>query len=162
MTKFRRLSLTELKEVEPQFVRFLSVHGYDADSWEKMKIANPDGADALILQFSQTVFAGVIEKVEYLLHRRPRDLRAYRCLSDKIEMYGLLVEGETGLDLSDPNVSPTQMMELVKNDGATVKLFSGERAYREIGRDQDIFLLMEQGALISDNTLFSLLAGLNQ
>lgn len=159
MQKFRRLRLDELQEVEPQFVRFLATNGLDASAWQKMKEQQPGRADELIQQFSQIVFAGVIGRVEYLLDRRPKDLRAYRCTADKIILRGLLIEGETSLDLSQQDLSAQDMIQQLRQDGAQIKIFRAERPYRHQDREQDIFLLMEAGALIADETMFQLLEG---
>jgi cag pathogenicity island protein 24 len=160
-TKFRRLRRDELEEVRDQFIKFLGVNGIDADSWQNMKVDEPQKADRLILQFSQIVFEGVIKRIEYLVQKRPRDLRTYRLHADKIEMRGILLEGETSLDLSNTEVTPQDMLITLRADGAKVKLFSGERAYNpSIGREQDIFLLMEAGALIDDGELFGILTSL--
>ena len=159
-TKFRRLRRDELEEVTPQFVKFLSVNGIDAQSWVRIKEDDPRRADGLILQFSQIVFAGVIERVEYLVQRKPHDLRSYRCGPDKIEMRGLLISGATSVDLTDASLAPRQIFEQLRADGATPKLYTAERAYLPIGRDQDIFLRMEEGALIDNGELFRILDGL--
>ena len=159
-TKFRRLRRDELEEVTPQFVKFLSVNGIDAQSWVRIKEDDPRRADGLILQFSQIVFAGVIERVEYLVQRKPHDLRSYRCGPDMIEMRGLLISGETSVDLTDSSLAPRQIFEQLRADGATPKLYTAERAYLPIGRDQDIFLRMEEGALIDNGELFRILDGL--
>lgn len=155
-TKFRRLRRDELEEVRPQFIKFLAVNGIDGPSWEQIKVNDPAKTDQLLLQFSQIVFSGVIEKVEFLIQRSKQDLRTYHCLADKIIMNGLMIEGETDLDLSDATASPQAMIEQLQKSGASVKLYSGERAYRG-EKDQDIFLLMEQGALISEGQMFSTL-----
>ncbi|WP_116108274.1 DUF6495 family protein [Lewinella sp. IMCC34191] len=159
-SKFRRLRRDELEEVTPQFIKFLSVNGIDADSWVRIKVDEPQHADALILQFSQIVFSGVIERVEYLIQRKPHDLRTYRTGPDKIEMRGLLLSGETSVDLTDAELPPQEIFDRLKADGARPKLYSAERAYLPIGRDQDIFLRMEEGALIDNGDLFQLLDGL--
>ena len=159
-TKFRRLRRDELEEVTPQFVKFLGVNGIDANSWVRIKADDPQRADALILQFSQIVFSGVIERVQYLVQRKARDLRTYRTGPDKIEMRGLLLSGETSVDLTDTTLPPREIFERLRADGAQPKLYSAERAYLPIGRDQDIFLRMEEGALIDDGQLFQLLDGL--
>ena len=156
-TKFRHLRRDELEEVTPQFVKFLSVNGIDAGSWVKIKADDPQRADALILQFSQLVFSGVIERIEYLVHRRPHDLRTYRTGPDKIEMRGLLISGSTTVDLTNTELPPRELFEQLKREGATPKLYTAERAYLPIGRDQDIFLRMEEGALIDSGELFTLL-----
>ena len=159
-TKFRRLRRDELEEVTPQFVKFLSVNGIDAPSWVTIKEDDPRRADALILQFSQIVFSGVIEKIEYLVQRKPHDLRTYRTGPDKIEMRGLLISGTTSVDLTDSSLAPRDIFERLKEDGATPKLYTAERTYLPIGRDQDVFLRMEEGALIDNGDLFRLLDGL--
>lgn len=149
-TKFRRLRRDELEEVRDQFVKFLAVNGLDAPSWSKMKIEAPDRADALILQFSQIVFAGVIGKVRYLVHRKANDLRTYRTGPDKIEMRGLLLDQPSSVDLTDINLPPDEIFNRLKRERVTPKLYSAERAYARGGRDQDIFLIMEEGALIDE------------
>lgn len=159
-TKFRRLRRDELEEVTPQFVKFLSVNGIDAGSWVKMKENEPARADALILQFSQIVFSGVIKRVEYLLHRKAHDLRTYRVGPDKIEMRGLVISDGKTVDLTDTSITPMELFKRIEADGATAKLYRAERAYLPIGRDQDIFLRMEEGSLIDDGELFGLLDGL--
>jgi hypothetical protein len=156
-TKFRRLRRDELEEVRPQFVKFLSVNGIDAESWIRIKEDDPRRTNALILQFSQIIFAGVIREIEYLVHRKPHDLRTYRTGPDKIEMRGLLIEGESRVDLTDASLPPQEIFRLLREDGARPKLYSAERTYLPIGRDQDIFLRMEEGALIDQGELFELL-----
>lgn len=159
-TKFRRLRRDELEEVKDQFVKFLAVNGIAADSWQEMKEKAPSQADGFILQFSQIVYAGVIEKVEYLVHRRPNDLRTYKTDADKIYMRGILLDGETSIDFTQTDLPPDQMFARLKQEGVALKIYSAERAYIPIGRDQDIFTIMEEGALIDDGKLFETLAGL--
>lgn len=160
-TKFRRLRRDELEEVRDQFVKFLGVNGIDAGSWQKMKVDAPTQADGLILQFSQIVFSGVIEKIDYLVHRKPHDLRTYKTGPEKIEMRGILLDGATSIDFTkSEGLSPQEMFNQLKADGVSPKLYSAERTYLPIGRDQDVFLIMEEGALIDTGELFETLAGL--
>ncbi|MEL6357918.1 MAG: DUF6495 family protein, partial [Bacteroidota bacterium] len=147
----------ELEEIKPQFIKFLALNGYDSSSWEKVKQDDLTQANQLIDQFSQIVFSGVIDRMEYLIQRSNKDIRTYHCLPGKIRMLGLLVEGETNLDLRQVDLPAQEMMKQVRQSGAAVKLYSGERAYRAGDRQRDVFLLMEQGALISDGELFSIL-----
>jgi len=159
-TKFRRLRRDELEEVKGQFVKFLAVNGIDAGSWQRMKADEPGKADGYILQFSRIVFAGVIEQVKYLVHRRPKDLRTYKTNADKIYMRGVLLDGETSVDFTKTDLPPDELFAKLKADKVTPKIYSAERAYVPIGRDQDIFTIMEGGALIDDGALFETLAAL--
>ena len=159
-TKFRRLNLEELGEVRDQFVKWLALNGYSADHWQETKVNDPARADALILQFSQIVFAGTIEKINYLIHRKPNDLRTYKTDGDKIYMRGILLDGESSVDFTNDELSPQELFDRLKSENVKVKLYSAERAYMPIGRDQDIFILLEQGALIDNGELFITLDGL--
>ena len=159
-TKFRRLRRDELEEVKGQFIKYLAVNGIDAKSWQEMKEKEPGTADGHILQFSQIVYSGVIEKVNYLVHRRPNDLRTYKTDANKIYMRGILLDGETSIDFTKTDLSPDDMFARLKEEKVTPKIYSAERDYIPIGRDQDIFTIMEGGALIDDGELFETLAGL--
>ncbi|NJO86798.1 MAG: hypothetical protein HC821_01700 [Lewinella sp.] len=154
---FRRLTLLELEEVKPQFVRFLATQGIDGPGWEKTKARDVGRTDELLLAFSQMVFAGVIERVTYLVYRQAHELRTYHCGLERLSMLGLLIEGQSELDLRQTEVPAAEMVAALRSCGAQLKLYQAERTYRAHGRAQDIFLLMEEGALISDGSLYELL-----
>ena len=153
-TKFRRLTLDELNDVRDQFVKWLALNGLDAGTWQRIKAEDPERADGLILQFSQIVISGVIQQIEYLVHKRPNDLRTYKTDGEKIYMRGVLLDGETSVDFTKGDLTPQEMFDRLKTENVFPKLYTAERAYLPIGRDQDIFLLMEQGALIDGGELF--------
>lgn len=169
--KYRSLSLEELQEVEPQFIRFLAANGIPGPEWERIKAEEAQRAKQLIQEFSQVVFGSTLERIEYLVERKPSDLRTYACGPDKIRMNGLRIEGQTSLDLTDQDIPPKDMLMRLKADGAKAKLYSGERPYRpypesqngkknEPDRSFDLYRLMEAGARISDGELFQVLEGL--
>jgi hypothetical protein len=157
--KFRRLTNEELQELEKEFVQFLVSNTVTADDWEKIKEDNPERAEGLIEIFSDIVFEKVIGNIQYLEHRTPKNLRAYYCVSDRIYMLGILVEGESDLDLSK-NDPPEIMMEKLQKSGANLKVFSGEKKYKQ-EKALEIYALMQEGALIShDGNMFKLLSQL--
>ena len=153
-SKFRRLRLDELQDVRDQFVKWLALNGYSAEHWQETKDKDPARADELILQFSQVVFKGVIDKIEYLVHKKPNDLRTYRTDEQKIYMRGVLLDGETTVDFTKDDLSPQEMFDRLKSEDVKAKLYAAEREYLPVGRDQDIFVLMERGALIDEGELF--------
>ena len=159
--KYRRLTLEELQELETEFVRFLAAQSIAAEDWEKIKAQEAERAEQLLDYFSDVVFEKVIFNVEYLEQKHARDIRTYHCLPDKLVMNGLLLEGENSLDLRE-NIDPTAMMQIIRLSGAKLKFFTAERVYRS-SREQEIFQLMQQGALISkDGYLFHQLEALKQ
>ena len=160
--KYRRLRPEELRELEESFVRFLAVQGISGADWERTLRENSAEADRHIDEFSDVVFEKVIANVAYLELKRPKYLQCFACEPDRIRMVGLVVEGETALDLTREELAAERMMQLLQLSGDKLQLVSGERPYRE-SREREIFELMENGALISkEGGLFHLLLSLRQ
>jgi hypothetical protein len=75
-------------------------------------------------------------------------------------MRGVLLDGETSIDFTKMDLSPNDMFARLKTEKVTPKIYFAERDYIPVGRDQDIFTIMESGALIDDGELFETLASL--
>jgi hypothetical protein len=79
LVKYRRLRKDELEELEGEFIKFLASNTVTADDWVKTKAETPEKAEDLLDVFSDIVFEKILEKVEYLEHKRPKDFRV--CIS---------------------------------------------------------------------------------
>lgn len=159
--KYRRLSLEELQEMEKEFIIYLSSQSISSDMWEEIKEKHPERAEAFIEQFSDIIMERVLAKVEYLEQKLPTELHLYKCLEDKLLLIGLLVKGATAFDFTQ-NADPATMMQQIQISGASVQFFQAERAYKK-DRNQDIFELIQKGALISkDGTLYQTLEELKK
>ena len=157
--KYRRLSKEELFELENEFIRFLSSQAISSDEWKEIKENKPEVANDLIDIFSDMVFEGIIERVEYLELKTAKDYKTIFCETDKMTMLGLLIEGDSELDFTS-NQSPASMMEQLQKSGAKLKMYQGQKAYSKT-RNQELFEWMEKGALISkDGQMYKLLEGL--
>lgn len=144
---YRRLTREELDELKPEFIRFLAANSIPAPDWEKMKVESPAKADEFLVLFSDVVFERILQKVEYLEYRSPRDIKTFHCQDDKICLLGVRVEGDTGLDFTQ-NLSPQQMMRQMQLSRAGLQLYSAEKKYSK-KREEELFDLMESGALIA-------------
>lgn len=154
--KYRRLNLDELKSLEKDFINFLAANSVTGEDWEKLKNTEQDKAERLIEIFSDLVFEKTLEKIEYLEQKSAKEIRTYHCQADRLIMIGLLIEGESTLDFRQ-NIAPQQMIQQLTLSGAELKLFRGEKAYDK-DRQQILFQLMEQGALIAkDGHLYKVL-----
>lgn len=157
--QFRRLTRQELEELEPQFVRFLAAQGIPADDWAKIKVTDEERTNRLIDQFSAMVFDDVLRRAEYMEQRSAKQLLVYRCGAEKLELRGLLIEGESALDFRREE-PPHEMMAKLQSSPAKLKVMTAERAYRP-DRATDLFNLLEKGARIAKTPeLFDLLDGL--
>lgn len=151
--KYRRLRIEELTELESSFTRFLASNTVTADDWVKLKATDVVKAEKLIELFSDIVFDSTLKKLEYLEFKTINDMKLFKCGKDKIEMVGLMIEGNTTIDFTKPQ-QPVEMINALKNTDAQVKLYSAEKTYAK-EREQELFDMMESGCLISDGTLFN-------
>lgn len=145
--KYRRLRTDELEEMEKEFVTFLASNSVTSDDWEKLKGEQPAKADQLIELFSDIVFDKVLEKVEYLEYKAPKDMKTFYFGSEKATMLGVRVEGDSRIDFTRDD-SPEQMSGQMMMSGAKLKMYRAEKEYQK-DRKLEMFDLMENGALIS-------------
>lgn len=156
--KFRRLTTAELAEVEKEFINFLVSNTITGEDWIKIKAESPDRAEGLIELFSDIVFEKVLEKVEYLEYKSQSDIKTFYCGKEKIKLMGIMVEGTTDLDFRK-EMSPEQMMALLQNSTAQLKLYEAEKTYKK-ERAVELFEMMEGGCLIAKGDLYKTLEGL--
>lgn len=151
--KFRRLTTAELTDLETEFVQFLVANTITGEDWVKLKAEEPEKANHLIDLFSDIVLSKVIENINFLEFRTPKDAKTFHCLEDKIVLNGLIMEGTAEIDLMS-DLAPELMMS--KLHGADVKLqvYTAEKGYKP-DRETELFRMLEAGALISkDGQLF--------
>ena len=151
MTKYRRLSASELADLESQFVQFLVANTVTAADWVNIKQREPQHAIQLIDIFSDMVFENSLNKVEYLKFKAANDIKVFKCSKDKIILLGISVEADSPVDFSDEVDLPKL---LLNHEGLSV--YRAEKKYKG-DRLREIFEMMEGGALISDGSLFAIL-----
>jgi len=147
----------ELEALEPQFVRFLAAQGIPAPDWVKIKVTDEPRAEQLIDQFSQMVYADVLQRCEYLEQRSKNQLLVYKCGPTLLELRGLILVGNHDIDFRQ-NLSAEVMGEFLKNESSSMKVVSAQRLYRT-DRASELFKLLESGARIGNSSeLFDSLA----
>ncbi|MBK7408137.1 MAG: hypothetical protein IPL49_04660 [Saprospirales bacterium] len=159
--KYRRLTIEELEELRDDLVRFLAANHVTAMDWDKLKKTDPAKVDALLDLFSEMVFEDVLKKVEYMEYKTPKDVKTFHCQPDKVLMLGLMIEGESPLDFTQ-NQSAQDMMSLMQGSGASLKLYSAEKAYQG-SREEELFRMLENGCLISrEGEMYKLLNSISR
>ncbi len=145
MTKYRRLTIDELGELEKEFVDFLVINGIVASDWVKIKQEDSEAAELIIDQFSDVIFEGTMRKVEYLKFVSEKSIKCFQCLANKIVLVGMDAE----LD-SDTNF-------LENNDWQRstegLKVYTTSKPYKEV-REKEIFSMIQSGASIADGQIF--------
>lgn len=157
--KYRRLKPEELAELETEFIHFLAANGIPGPDWEKMKQKEPEKAESFLDIFSDVIFEKTLGNIQYLEFKLPKDIKTFQCLPDKIVLNGLKIEGDTDIDFTRSQ-DPQEMSQLLANSAAKLQLYTAQKAYHP-DRNQELFRMMENGALISkDGALFKTLEGL--
>ena len=64
--KYKRLTKEQLEELHPEFINFLATQSITADEWDTLKKEKPEVAEDEIDVFSDLIWEGVLNKVEYL------------------------------------------------------------------------------------------------
>lgn len=153
--KYRRLSKSELEELEAEFIQFLVANTVTGEDWIKIKAEHPERAENLIELFSDIVFDKTLDKIEYLEHKTDKELRCFHCQAEKIIMLGLVAQETKDFDFRE-NLPANQMISRIKADGGTIQFFSAEKKYKG-DRKMELYRMMENGCLISKGNLFQIL-----
>ena len=153
--EYRRLTLDELKELEPEFKRFLATHQLQPEDWENLKSEQPERVEELIDQFSDIVFDQVLGKVYYLEYRQAREISIFHFGEENMEIAGLrITSNNPDIDLNDKAVinrlanNPNSMLA-----EGEIEVFNTHKPYQR-SRKQEILHFWESGCVVGDEQLF--------
>ena len=148
MTKYRRLTVEELDEMQQEFIHYLVANGIEAKDWEQLKEKDESQAQLWIDSFSDVVIQKVLEGVKYIEHRTSNESKLFECLPDEIRLIGLRSEE---VDLLD-----SQELAAASLNPGKVELFKGVKKYSK-KREDELFELLQSGGEISDGKMYLLL-----
>ena len=97
------------------------------------------------------VWEGVLRKTKFLEHRSPQEIRAFQCLQGKIILMGLKVKDPT-IDLTTKDG-----FKRIQTNTPTLSVYNSEKLYSR-KREEEMFDLIQSGAIISDGNLFKTIA----
>jgi hypothetical protein len=149
--KYRLLSWEELQELETEFIEFLSANGIDGQHWKKIKEKTPEKIDRFVELFSDVIFETSMRKISYLELRSKHHLVCFHCLEKELVAVGMKDP------LMRPEVDFTNSDFLAKSSSAApagLEIYTSTKPY-ESQREQELFALMQKGAVITDNKLFN-------
>jgi hypothetical protein len=145
----RPLSKDELTALEPDFVKFLTVQGIDADLWENIKKDEAKTAE-LLDAFSRLVWQRILENTRYLEEIDTSGIKLYKCETEKIFLIGIhaLVDGQYDfLDMST-------IFKAMKDHPEHFNVVRGYKAYSP-DRSTEIFgLIHSRNAHVSKGELY--------
>ncbi|MEM6347296.1 MAG: DUF6495 family protein [Bacteroidota bacterium] len=158
--QYRCLTDQELKSLEKEFKQFLVSHGVMNEEWRQINAETPEKAQELVELFSDVVFGKVVEKVAYMIHRAPQDLKVFHFGADQMMMLGLKLLNPAVNLLVEPYLED---LGLAIHDAGPdmVKLMRGRKGYQK-SREEEAFMLLEQGCEITTAELFERIKALHE
>lgn len=133
-----------------EFINFLATQSITADEWTKIKQDKPKVAEDEMDLFSDLVWEGVLNKVEYLEHFSPNQVFLFHIDEVTINLIAVKIENE-GVDITTREgyqwLQTNLMNEMVDIYTSTKKL--------NADRNKDIFALIKQGANITKGELYT-------
>ena len=148
--KYQRLSKEQLEELHPEFINFLAAQSITAKEWSEIKRDNPETAENEIDVFSDLIWEGVLEKVEYLEHFSPQHMFLFQIDGTTINLISVKVDDEL---INITTKSGYQWLQDNLMD-ESVNLYTSSKILKE-DRNLDIFALIQKGAAITKGELYN-------
>lgn len=147
--KYRRLSKEQFEELHTEFINFLATQSVTSTEWEKLKSKKPAVVEVKLDVFSDLVWEGVLDKVNYLENIAPQHLYLFHIKKNSIALIGLKVNIDN-VDLTTKTGFSWLRDNLMSDH---VELFDAEKEIKG-DKKSSIFELIEKGAQITKGELF--------
>ena len=147
--KYSRLSKEQFEELHKEFINFLATQSITAEEWLDIKTNKPEVAEQELDIFSDLVWEGVLQKVEFLEHISPNQMHLFHCLDNEMRLIALKIKNK------DVDITTTEGYNWFRNNlmSDDVEFFSAKKEYSE-DKALDKFKLIQQGAVITKGDLF--------
>jgi hypothetical protein len=133
--RFRRLTIEELKAIEPELKQFLIVNEMYGDDWEKLNQEYPDKAQALVDVFSDNVLDKVYSKIDFLEKRTSNAFSVFSVTNTDIET--ITIQSNT------IELFTNEQIEVALNQHlAALEIFCGTKKI-ETNKSDEVFKLIQ-------------------
>lgn len=143
--KYRRLSPEELSALEKEFIKFLIINGIDASEWDKIKKNDQKKAVEMMDIFSDVVFEGIVNKVEYIEYFDQDGMKMFKCTEDKIYL--------TGISSSVIHKNIDDMISHLTLHPEKYSIYHTSKSYKP-DKKTEIFRMINTGGIITDGKYY--------
>lgn len=155
--KYRRLTKEQFEALHQEFANFLATQSIDKGEWDKIKAEQPEVAEQELDVFSDLIWEGVLTGANYLEHFSKNFIFLFHCqekLVKTIVLKSLVAETDFMTKEGLQWLSDNMFTE-------TVEIKLGQKEYDK-DRNEAIFELIQQGAILSDGQLYLQINGIIQ
>ena len=146
--KYSRLTKEQFEELHPEFINFLATQSITAEEWKEIKQNKPEVAEQELDVFSDLVWEGVLEKVEYLEHISPQRMHLFYLSEKNMHLIAVIIKNDMDITTKD---GFNWLRENLMHDA--VEFQQANKTYSE-DKNLDKFKLIEQGSVITKGDLF--------
>ena len=147
--KYARLTKEQFEELHKEFINFLATQSITADEWNDIKKNKPEAAEQELDVFSDLVWYGVLDKVEYLEHISPQQIHLFKCQKKQMRLIALKIDKEA-IDFTTKEGFSWLRDNLLSD---SVEFFNAKKEYSE-DKHLDLFKMIQSGANITKGELF--------
>lgn len=147
--KYTRLTQQQLEELHPEFINFLATQSITAEEWSDLKSDKPEVAEQELDVFSDLIWEGVLNRVEYLENISERHMHLFYLTEKEMKLFSVKVLNPE-IDLRT-ELGFSWFKRNFQSD--FVEYLTAVKAYTN-DKNQDKFELIQQGAVITKGQLY--------
>lgn len=147
--KYTRLTKQQLEELHQEFINFLATQSITGTEWEMIKLNRPQVAEEELDVFSDLVWEGVLQKVQYLENISEQQMHLFYLPEKEMKLISVKVMNPA-LDLRT-----AEGFNWFKKNWQSdfVEYLVASKAYTD-DKNLDKFKLIQQGAVITKGDLY--------
>ena len=147
--KYTRLTKEQLEELHPEFINFLATQSITASEWEMIKTNRPQVAEEEIDVFSDLVWEGVLQKVEYLENISAQHMHLFHLLEKEMKLISVKVRNP------EVDLTTSEGFGWFRKNWQSdfVDYLVASKAYSD-DANADKFQLIQEGAVITKGELY--------
>ena len=155
--KYKRLTKEQFESLHQEFANFLATQSIDKKEWDAIKSNTPEIAEQELDVFSDLIWEGVLTNAQFLEHFSKNHIFLFHCQEKFIQsivIKSLIAE----VDFMNPSGLQWLSDNLFTE---TVEMHIGKKEY-DGNRNEAIFNLITEGAILSDGQLYIQINGIIQ
>ena len=148
--KYARLTKEQFEELHKEFINFLATQSISAKEWTELKQNKPELVEQELDIFSDLIWEGVLKKVEFIEHISPQQLMLFRISQSHMDLIAIKIDNSS-IDITS-EYGYKWLQQNIQHD--SVVLYTSTKAIKG-DRNNDLFLLIQQGGVITKGALFT-------
>ena len=155
--KYKRLTKEQFEALHQEFATFLASQSIDKQEWDEIKAKKTEVAEQELDVFSDLIWDGVLTNAKFLEHFSKNYIFLFHCQDNFIQ--SMVIKSL----VTEVDFMTKQGLEWLSDNlfTETVEMHVGKKEY-DNKRNQAIFNLISEGAILSDGQLYSQINSLLQ